>query len=173
MVGRVASGGRVGIMGLLSSYNSNTKWVGIALNILLVVDVWGIPLRILKVSAKPTEQKNGRSTPNNLPPIATGGIEIDNRTGGSDCLYHSAAGLGYIRRFGRRRSSNFAIYLHCDDEILRDFPSRLTHCEGRESQLNVSTDNPKKITFGKKGKWRMAIRERSYREGAWGSLPTR
>ena len=49
MVGRVAAGGLVGIRGFLPSYNSDTKWMGFALNMLLVVDIWEIPLRSLKL----------------------------------------------------------------------------------------------------------------------------
>ena len=51
------------------------------------------------------------------------------RPGGATCLYHSGFGLEYIRRFGRWLSIACAIYLHCEDEILRKISSRLMKCE--------------------------------------------
>ena len=44
------------------------------------------------------------------------------RAGGASCLYHAGVDMEYIMRILRRRSSNFAIYLHFD-AILRNYPA--------------------------------------------------
>ena len=86
-------------------------------------------------------------------------------------MYRSGADSEYIRRFGRWRSSAFAIYLHFDEKILRNLPTCLMHCEGLTVQLKERAGFPQKITCGKQGEVISAARYKSSNRDSEGKSP--
>ena len=72
-------------------------------------------------------------------------------SGGATYLYHAGMDIAYVRRFGRRKSSKFAIYLHFDGEIPRNLSSCLMHIGGLTSQLKVCTEGTHRVVFEKGG----------------------
>ena len=81
--------------------------------------------RLIKLTVSEHELPSGRFSIHSL------------RDGGANFLFRVGVDLSYIRRFGRWKSSTFAIYLHFGDKILRNLSTCLMRIEGLTPQLKV------------------------------------